>query len=152
MDATQVAIVLDALVTNLTAAMPSPVKVVDGQPLDGDVSGYPELCVVGFSADRPAVEITQERTGIARDRRQETLSVVCLVSVLEGSSGPGSARKVRDRVIVLLNLLRDALAEDRTLGGAVNRAVLSTDMALGQSQTTDGVAATIECAVVVTTL
>lgn len=151
MESTQTAVVLDALVETLTPAMPSPVKVVDGQPQDSDIS-YPDLLVIGFSANRPAVEIVQERTGIARDRRQETLSVVCLISALRGQSHGGSARTVRTRCVEMLDLLRAALAADRTLGGAVTRAVLSTDMALDQAQTKDGASATIECAVLVTTL
>ena len=148
MEATQVAVVLDALYTVVKTALPA-VEVVDGQPLQ--LQGADSL-VLGWSANAPAVQITQERGGIARDRRSETLQIACVASCWRGDTDPATVSAVRAAGVALLNSVRTALAADRTLGGAVRRATLGYEGTLDQAQSADGASATFDFFVLVETL
>lgn len=148
MESTQTDVVLDALVTYLTPALPG-VDVVDGQPV---AINTPDVLVIGWSPSRVAVEIVQDRTGMVKDRRSETLSIACVASVWRGSSHSISAADVRRAARELLDLIRDALRADRRLGGAVTRATLGFEGTLDQAQTKDGATATFDFTILVTTL
>jgi hypothetical protein len=135
--ATRTAAVVDALVTALRAALPGGVEVIDGQPLNLD---QPDVIVVGFSADRVAVEVSQQRSDLGGGR-SDALSIVCLASAWRGDT---SMAAVRDRSVELLTSVQDVLAADRTLGGVVRRVELGYEMSLDQAQTKDGATATVE--------
>lgn len=145
MDATQVDVVLDGLVSRLRAAVPN-AEVIDGQPV---ATSQPEVLVVGWSANRVAVEIVQTRPDMTRDRRHETLSIVCLASSARGETE--STQVARANAVALLEQVKATLAADRRLGGIVRRAQLGLAMSLDQAQG-DGAAATIEFTIDVTTL
>lgn len=148
MESTQVDVVLDALVSTMTTGLPD-ADVIDGQPLAMDA---PDCLVIGWSPSRPAAEIRQERTGLQRDRRSETLDVACVASVWRGESDPQSPSDTRAALVALLDEVRDILASNRTLGGVVTRAVLGFDGTLDQAQTKDGATATADFVIQVTTL
>jgi hypothetical protein len=133
---TRTAVVVDALVATLRAALPG-VAVIDGQPLSLD---QPDVIVVGFSAERPAVEVTQERLDL-HGGRQEQMSIVCLASAWRGDT---SISAVRARSVELLDLVQAALAADTRLGGAARRCEIGMDLLLDQAQTKDGATATVE--------
>lgn len=145
--ATQTAVVLDALVTSLTAALPA-VEVVDGQPTSQQLNN-PDVLLVGFSPSRVAVEVTQDRPDLRGDRRGETLSIVCLASAWRGET---AMSPVRQKAVDIVEAVRVALAADTKLGGAVRRAELGFDMSLDQAQTADGATATVEFTLNVVTL
>jgi hypothetical protein len=145
MESTQTAIVLDALVAALNL---DGVEVVDGQPVKLD---DPDVLVIGWSPAGP-VTVAQERAGMGRDRRQEVVTVPCVASTWRGESTQAAAKVVRNAAVDILDRVRDRLDADRTLGGAVTRAVLGFEGTLDQAQTADGATATFDFTISVTTL
>lgn len=144
MESTQVAVVLNALVDVFTPALPG-VEVVDGQPI---ATNQPIVLAVGFSANRVAVEVTQTRPDLTKDRRHESLSIVCLAS---SARGENDMRRPRNEAVALLDDVRDALKANRTLGGLVRRAQLGLALSMDQARG-DGAAVTIEFTIDVVTL
>lgn len=145
MESTQAAAVLDALVTTFRSSLTG-VEVVDGQPL---ATNQPIVLVVGWSANRVGVEITQTKPDLSRSRRHETLSIACLASSARGDVRQTSV--VRNEAVGLLDDVRTVLAANRNLGGLVRRVELGTELAMDQAQG-DGAAVTIEFTVQAVTL
>ena len=107
------------------------------------------MLVIGFSANRTAVEITQTKPDLSRGNRHEVLSIVCLASSARGETHTTS--RVRQEAVDLLDRVRVMLAANRSLGGLVRRAELGTELSMDQAQG-DGVSVTIEFTIQVTTL
>lgn len=149
MTATQVAVALDAIVAALRVALPDVVTVYDGQPISMD---DPDVIVIGWSADRAAVEIAQQISDLGGGR-SEVLTVFGLASAMRGESdGDFSPVFVRGRAVELLDLLVEVLDVDPTLGGVVSMAELAFASAMDQAQTLAGASATVEFALRVETL
>lgn len=149
MNATQTALVLDALVAQLRTALPT-VQVTDGQPLSLDRA---EVLTVGYSASRVAVEVVQERSDLGGRRRREELSIVCLASSLRGEV---DMARVRSEAVAIVDAVRTALLTDPTLSGAVSTCELGFEMAVDQVLTETpsggrGASATVEFTIRVVT-
>jgi len=116
------AAVVDALLERIpTAPALAGVQVLDGQPTR-NVTLDPDVIVVGFSTDRPAMEITQTRQNQADTRDREEYDLVCLVSSWRGNPG---MKAVRDRCTEMVDAISGVLIADRRLGGACLKAHVS---------------------------
>lgn len=132
---TTVPAALDGLVTTVRVAvstLPAPeVRVDDGpwlsRPEEADV------VAVGWTPDEgTAVEYSDVIAGL--DSSQETYDVTCLASSWSGGTDMSARRARADS---LVEAIRSELRKDRTLGGAVTRARLST-ASVDQYQTSSG--------------
>lgn len=140
--------VTDALVAALGASPAlSGVQIVDGQPTR-NITLAPDVIVVGFSTDRPAMEITQSRANLAATRDREEYDLVCLVSAWRGDAG---MKAVRDRCAEMVDAVNGVLIADRRLGGVCLHASLSV-VNFGPVQTDTGPSCTAEVLVSITAL
>ena len=142
--------VIDALLlrfaasSDLGAAVP-PVQVFDGPTVIDESS--PEVLMVGWSGadgEESDAESTMSPDGLATTDR-EVCTVRCAISVLNGSTDMALPRA---RAYELLRFAGAALAADRSLGGTVLRAMI-TSVAYTPRQTTRGAQVdlvfTVEC-------
>jgi hypothetical protein len=107
-------LVVDALISAIDSA--TGVTVIDGpanQTLTAD-----EYVVVGGTddLDDAAGTIDQDWAGIGRQARNEAGLVACAVLV---GSGGDVVKTARDRALVILGQIEDALRADPTLGGVL---------------------------------
>ncbi len=111
--------VIDALLAAVTAALPG-VQVVDGKPTT-DVAG--DVIAVGFAPQEgsPAADCTERDRGLRVI--EESVSVSCLA---RSWSGDGDVKAQRDRTYALLTAVRGRVRTDRTLGGVVRDARLTS--------------------------
>lgn len=128
--------VLDALVARWAAALPD-VQVSDGQP----VVTQDDLIAVGFHdvPGEPAVNSTRTREQLASMPDRESYDVSCIASTFTGGT---EFKPIRDRVYELVDAAATVLVEDRTLGGVVMLAQLTSDDLI-QEQTEQGAVATV---------
>jgi len=138
--------VLDALTAIWRTAQPAglrPDQVHDGPPA-GEYTGT-EGVAVGASVQDNGVEFTAPAADIGGGSGEEA-TVTCMAWA---GSGDTKMKPLRDRVDAVLDALEQALAEDRTLRGAVSSAWL-TSGALVQQQTGRGALVTAEFRINVT--
>lgn len=105
---------LDALVANISAAMPD-VQVLDGQPAE-DLQD--QVVVVGWTMERVSVAADLSRESAGVDDREQ-YDIACYLNVVDGTT---VSKTVRDRVFALYDTLVAELRRDQTLGGVVMRA------------------------------
>lgn len=127
---------IDALVAAIAAALPG-VQVVDGQP----IATEDDVIAVAFTGlpGEAGVEMRRAQADLSYGSDQESYDIVCLASAWTGGTDP---KKVRDRAYELIEAVAAEVARDRTLGGTVAQAGLSTD-SFAQEQTTKGAVATV---------
>lgn len=140
--------VIDALLERLGQAPAlAGVQILDGQPTR-NITVDPDVIVVGFSTERPDMEVTQSRNNLAATRDQETYDLVCLVSAWRGDPG---IKPVRDRCAELIDAINGVLIADRRLGGACLHTQLSV-VNFASAQTDTGPSCTAEVLITVTAL
>lgn len=140
--------VTDALLGRLGSAEAlAGVQIIDGQPTR-NITLDPDVIVVGFSTDRPAMEITQSRQNLAATRDREEYDLVCLVSSWRGNPG---MKAVRDRCSQMVDAVNGVLTADRRLGGACLHAQLSVAN-FAALQTDTGPSCTAEVLISITAL
>lgn len=129
--ATTVPAALDAL-TTVFEAIPGEITVVDGYwPTQPEAT----IIAVGIGgADDESVGVEQEPAGMG-SARIETLSIVCGLSKWHGDN---EMKPLRDECGDLLDQIRAKIAEDPTLGSAVDEARLGPDMSWQQYLTDVG--------------
>lgn len=138
MTTSRVGAVIDALVTTLDAGTAA--AVYDGPPVTSDAPG--DYVLVGCNEDLESrIPLDQTFAGLGRAARDETGDIpVTIVAV----SGGTSIKTVRDRALVILGELENALRTDPTLGGAVQSGWLHvTSGEVVQVQNTSGCRAAI---------
>jgi len=127
---------IGALVTAFrTAPGLEGVPVRDGPAVENQAAR--EVIAVGYAGDDDdlAVESETSPEGLGREPDRERYSIRCAAAVLRGATDVAAARS---RAYELVAAAGEAIARDRTLGGAVMRAGVSTT-SLQQSQTDRGV-------------
>jgi hypothetical protein len=140
--------VTDALLARITAAPAlAGVQILDGQPTR-NITLDPDVIVVGFSTDRPAMEITQSRQNLSATRDREEYDLVCLVSSWRGDPG---IKAVRDRCAEMVDAVNGVLIADRRLGGACLQAQMSVAN-FAPVQTDTGPSCTAEVLISITAL
>ena len=128
---------LDALVALAERAWPDDVMILDGGPT---VIVEDDVIAIGYSGStsEPDVRSTMTREQLELDPDRESYDVMCMASAWRGDAHRGGrpdAQTVRNRAFALLAGLRDELARDSRLGGAVTMARMSTiDVVLDQSK------------------
>ena len=127
MQATTVAPILDALLERFRAGILD-AEVTDGEPLHLNTA---KVLSIGYSANRPSVEITQSFSDLGNGR-DERMSIACLASSLRGEMDATTVRRVRLEADALLDAVATELAEDPSLGGLVERAEVGLTLALDQ--------------------
>jgi hypothetical protein len=86
----------------------------------------PELFAVGVSTgDVDAVEQTSTRAGLGA-KRAHAFDVVNIAHVRTGDADPQAMQRITTRVFELVAWARQVVADDRTLGGLVMRADLTS--------------------------
>lgn len=140
--------VTDALIAGFGAAPDlSGVQIIDGPPTR-NVTLDPDVIVVGFSTERPAMEVTQSEQNLAATRDREDYDLVCLASSWRGESG---VKAVRDRCGELVDAMNQVLIADRRLGGACLHARLSVH-SVAPIQTDTGPCCTAEVLISISAL
>ena len=112
MTTSRIPAVTDALVSTLTAALPS-VQVFDGRWVtvpDGDY-----LCV-GWTPDGEGPTGQQDWAGLGNRARDERIDIPCYADAYSGSTDTASRRNA---AFALLTAAENALRTDPTLGGAL---------------------------------
>jgi hypothetical protein len=139
--------VLDALTAIWKTAQPAGLR--PDQVHDGPVVEYvgTEGVAVGASAEDISVEFALPGADLGGGSG-ERANVVCLVWA---GSGDTICKPLRDRVDAVIDALDQAIADDRSLGGVVSHAWL-TSGALSQLQTGRGALVRAEIRVTVTRL
>lgn len=146
--ATSYPAVTDALIAALGAAPDlDGVQVIDGPPTKNRTL-EPDVIVVGFSTERPAMEVAQSRQNLQASRDREDYDLVCLVSSWRGDDG---MKTVRDRCSELVDAMNRVLIDDRRLGGACLHAQLSV-VSVAPVQTDTGPSCTAEVLISVSAL
>lgn len=137
--------VLDRLTAIWQAAQPAGLR--PDQVHDGPVTQYvgTEGVAVGASAEDLSVELTQPASDVGGGQG-ERATVTCMIW---SGSGSTTFKPLRDRVDAIQDALEQALATDRTLGGVVSYAEL-TSGAWSQLQTGNGALVRAEIRVAVT--
>lgn len=133
---------IDALLNALqTAPGMSRVKILDGPWIDRP--SEQDVIAVGWLGEdgEATVEFNSDIAGL--DSTRETFDLLGRVSSWRGGT---LMKPVRDAADALIETVRDVLAADRTLGGAVTRARLVT-LSLREYQTTQGAVADFDFAV-----
>lgn len=134
---------IPAALDNLHAALQasqslSGVLVTDGAPV---AAMEPDMLIVGFTGQlgEAGVEGPVQEAGYTSSDR-ETYDITCLASALRGDT---DMKPVRDRAFALVRVVKDILAADPRLGGAVTRARVSVQ-ALSLDQISEGATATVQ--------
>lgn len=146
---------VDAALKGLVAVLQAAPALEGVEVYDGPVVSESKATAaisVGFAGERlnrtgaypeteqPAVDVTTAVAGLAGPADQsEQYNVTCLLAVLDGGKNIPAARA---RAYGLLNSVGDAVAADKTLGGAVAMA-RPGDHSLTQEQTSRGAVITI---------
>lgn len=117
---------VEALRGLITRAVPPGTEVFDG-PAAEDRSTALRAVTVGaaFQDDQDAVSVERSFHG-AKRRALETLNVACSIYVGAGDSDPAAIPTLRGDAAAILGAIDSALTADRTLGGAVGQAILSS--------------------------
>jgi hypothetical protein len=105
--------VTDALVTVVGTAGTT---TYDGPPLTGDT---PSDYVIVGGTDNPdddAGEFTQDWNGLGARAKVETGQVICALLV---GTGDDTVKTARDRALVILGLIENAVRSDPSLGGVL---------------------------------
>lgn len=146
MTTTHAAVALDALVAALVVALPEGRVVIDGQPRER--INDPDVVVIGFSPDGPAVKIAQQDADMGGGRT-EVLSVACTASSERGERDPQAVPDARRSAVETLDLIEAALDVDPTLGGVVTEARFGMAGALDQRRSKGGTEANIDFTILV---
>ncbi|MFD1656995.1 hypothetical protein ACFSL4_01775 [Streptomyces caeni] len=133
-----------AAIDGLVAAFTTAEGLAGVVVLDGPEVREPsamEVVSVGYPGadDEFAVDGSVSADGMASSPDLERYSVQCAAAVLDGS---GNVRAARQRVYALVAACGEAIARDRTLGGAVLQATIGST-SLRQTQDSRGVTATV---------
>lgn len=127
---------LDALVALAERAWPD-VQVLDGGPT---VEVKDDVIAIGYSGSvsEPDVRSTMTVEQLAMEPDRESYDVMCMASAWRGDAhrgGKPDSRTVRMRAFELLAGIRDELAKNSRLDGAVMMARMSTlDVVLDQTR------------------
>jgi hypothetical protein len=127
---------IDALVALAERAWPD-VQVLDGGPT---VEVRDDVIAIGYSgsAAEPDVRSTMTAEQLTMEPDRESYDVMCMASAWRGDAHRGGrpdARTVRERAFELLAGIRDELAKNSRLDGAVMMARMSTlDYVIDQSK------------------
>lgn len=128
---------LDALVSTLTAALPTR-TVFDGPGVTDDaVTDYVMVGVADPDADTPddAVETTVEWAGLGANSRYEHITVRC---VAVSWTGDVDVKGVRDRAYASFAAAEQTLTADPSLGDVARFGGLASDHSLRQNVDADG--------------
>lgn len=133
---------LSAMVTMfraVTADLPN-FAVIDGGPIDPPVNW---LCVGYDESENPGITVAPTAADAGRDRDLEAFDVTNTLSFQNGDKD-ATAAGLRTEIFAVFDALRAAVKADRTLGGAVARAVIGDwDLDQGIDATANGHAAAI---------
>jgi hypothetical protein len=127
---------IDALVALAERAHPD-VQVLDGGPT---VEVKDDVIAIGYSGSvsEPDVRTTMTVEQLAMEPDRESYDVMCMASAWRGDAhrgGKPDSRTVRERAFELLAGIRDELAKNSRLDGAVMMARMSTlDVVLDQTK------------------
>lgn len=140
-----------AVITALLAAG----RAIDGVAcLDGPENNTTDLQeVLAIGVGDEAVIVSQQKLPGYGEGYKESLSVVCGISVWTGGDDTESPfGPMRARAVAILKELRDLVAEDTTLGGACNLALLGQDQVWWQGIEGEGWAVKVGFSILATTM
>jgi hypothetical protein len=117
---------VDALRAKIATAVGPDVEVYDGPGTDDRSSALRAVTIAAaFEDDQDAIAVTRAYSG-AKPRFIETLDVACSIYAGSGDSDPGAVDSLRGDASVILAGIDYALRKDRTLGGKVGQARLTS--------------------------
>lgn len=139
MSTTRLGVVVDALVSTLTTALPD-ATVVDGPAVNLPNIGQDTLYIgwSGDEGDNTSANADQEWAGLGNRARSEAMVIVCRAHT---TSGDTVMKPVRDAALVLVAAVETALRNDPQLGSALTPpglAQFGSVRTLNQLQTEQG--------------